>query len=81
MITTAEDEGPTVAVQLRVKTPTLPNYVEVQGIGHRTLDEAQAAAGKGLVLDVGRLDDEGVESLITQWASAFRAHAKARRTA
>lgn len=69
----------TVAVQLQIKTPTLPNFVEVQGIGHRTMDEAQAAGGKGLVLDVGRLDDEGIEALIMQWAVAFRAHAKARR--
>jgi hypothetical protein len=70
----------TVAVQLRVKTPSLPNFVEIQGVGHRTLDEAQAAAGKGLVMDVGKLDDDGVEAVIAQWGTEFRAHAKARRS-
>lgn len=70
-------DAPTIAVHLQIKTPTMPNFVELEGARPATLDDAYRV--KGLVLDVGRLDDEAVEGLIQQWATAFRAHVATRR--
>lgn len=69
----------TVSVQLTLRTPTLPNFVEVEGFRHATLDDALAAGGKGLTLDVADLDAETLDCLIKQWGAALKLHAAARR--
>lgn len=65
----------TVTMQLRVKTPALPNFVEIDGPRPRSLDDA---FNRGLVMDVGELDAAAIEAVIKQWAEAFRQHAAAR---
>lgn len=68
-----------ITLQVTVKTPQVPNFVEIQNVRHANLDDAIGAGGKGLVIDVADLDKEAIERLGRQWTDALLANAEARR--
>lgn len=53
---------------IEVRLPAMPNYL-------------RPAAGRNLEvsIDVGELDDDGIDLFIEEWARAFREHAESRR--
>lgn len=61
-----------VTISCTVKTPGLPNYLNVEHVGEKSttgLDE----------IDVGELTEAQIEMIIEDWGEALRKHHKARQ--
>lgn len=68
-----------IQITVELKTPNVPNFVEISSFKAGNLDEAIARSGEGLKMDVAELDNEAIERLGRQWTDALLEHAAARR--
>lgn len=75
----SQQDNATITLTVKIKTPAVPDYLDVTGLKHPTLDEAIAHNGKVLSIDVADMDDAALEALGRQWTNALISKAKARR--
>lgn len=78
----ADKEKPmtnTVTIEVKIKPPVVPNFVVMDDPATRkSLDSAH---DEGLSIDVGQLDEAGVQLVIDLWTLAFRNNVLARKAA
>ena len=61
-----------VTISCIIKTPGLPNFLNVEHVGENSTTELDA-------IDVGELTEAQIEMIIEDWGEALRKHHKARQ--